>query len=650
MSAPVDHAGQQIRLGRELGRGGEGAVFELPDQPRFVAKVYHQPPDAAKQDKLRLMAAGVDARLREYAAWPEQTLHRAGDGAVIGFTMQRIDKRLPVHMVYSPAQRRELFPKARWDFLLFVARNLAAAFDTLHDHGHVLGDVNQGNALVGDDSRVILIDCDSFQVQAGDALHRCGVGVGHFTPPELQGITSFDEVTRTANHDNFGLALLIFHLLMGGRHPYSGVPQSHDVGHSLESDIREFRYAYARDAASRLLLPPPRSVPIDALPPEIAAMFESAFLDRGVTVRPTAHDWLTALDAAKSRLTECAREPMHVHARHRTSCPWCDLDRHHVRLFGNASGRVTVPSKIASEFDIKGMRQRLEQLPEQQPFKMLRLPAPGDTHHLTPVMGWKAAGIVTIPAVIGMAGVPFLFDAEMHPLIGFAAGSVAGLFLYAILEISKTPVPRGPGDPLVDAARERFLALERDLMLAIQRANVSSAELREALASRLDAFEQEIAAQEAARSGGANLRAFLGAQLIDRGAEDRIPLTDRIRLRGFGIESAADFDRARLAGIRFRDPDTPGELMAWKISLVQQFQKEQKSRKSARSGGNAAVPDALALSGQSIQRDLERLYERQASSGTEDHRWSRSDEARRISALRAQLIEAHEAWVRAARQ
>mgnify|MGYP000709306936 CR=1 FL=1 len=147
-----------------------------------------------------------------------------------------------------------------WDFLLYVARNTAAAFDTLHSHGHVLGDVNQGNVMVGGDSQVVLIDSDSYQIRAKDTVHLCEVGVSHFTPPELQGISSFKGVTRTPNHDNFGLALLIFHLLFGGRHPYSGVPLRKGVGDALETDIKEFRYAYARDAQNRGIAAPPGSI------------------------------------------------------------------------------------------------------------------------------------------------------------------------------------------------------------------------------------------------------------------------------------------------------------------------------------------------------------------------------------------------------
>ena len=49
-----------------------------------------------------------------------------------------------------------------------------------------MGDVNQNSFMVGRDSKVVLIDSDSFQINANGTLHLCEVGVSHFTPPELQ--------------------------------------------------------------------------------------------------------------------------------------------------------------------------------------------------------------------------------------------------------------------------------------------------------------------------------------------------------------------------------------------------------------------------------------------------------------------------------
>jgi len=330
----VTASGAEVRLGRELGKGGEGSVFEVPSLPNQVAKLYHQNLDKPKQDKLRYMACHVDQTLLQYAAWPQDTLASKSGGPVSGFLMPKVIGRDPIHMLYSPAHRRQNRPNAGWDFLLYVARNTAAAFEALHARGHVLGDVNQGNLMVGADSKVILIDCDSFQINAKGTLHICEVGVSHFTPPELQGLSSFRGVKRSANHDNFGLALLIFHLLFGGRHPFSGVPQKNEAGEALESDIKAFRYAYARDSKARGMLPPPRSIPSTVVPDAMQAMFEQAFTERGASGhRPTAQQWVAALDALRKRIKRCSSAQIHVYPDHLAQCPWCTLEQQGVVYF-----------------------------------------------------------------------------------------------------------------------------------------------------------------------------------------------------------------------------------------------------------------------------------------------------------------------------
>lgn len=351
LAAVLTSGGIPLRLGREIGKGGEGAVLEVGGMQGRVAKLYHRPPDRRKQAKLRFMAANADRLLLTQFAWPQETLHAARGGPPIGFLMPAVLGAESIHSVYSPAERRERRPRSGWDFLLCVARNTASAFATLHARGHVLGDVNQGNVVVARDGRVVLIDCDSFQVNADGEVHPCEVGVSHFTPPELQGIASFEDVVRTANHDNFGLALLVFHLLFGGRHPYSGVPMHPGAGDSLEADIRAFRYAYARDAAGRGLRPPPRSLPASLVPPAVERMFHVAFTEAGARgARPTAAQWVAALDAMRAGLRRCRASAMHVHPEHLSACPWCGLEREGVLHFVDLNGvhaRRVGPAGIA---------------------------------------------------------------------------------------------------------------------------------------------------------------------------------------------------------------------------------------------------------------------------------------------------------------
>src|SRR5262249_29253371 len=163
-----------------------------------------------------------------------------------------------------------------------------------HGKGYVVGDVNQSNVLVSEKALVALIDCDSFQVRDDGQVYRCEVGVSQYTPPELQGI-SFRDVTRTANHDRFGLAVPIFHLLFMGRPRFAGRYQG-SGGMPLERAIQEFRFAYAPDAVALQMTPPPHALPLEALAPDLRTLFVRA-LERGSErdgARPGAAEWHAA--------------------------------------------------------------------------------------------------------------------------------------------------------------------------------------------------------------------------------------------------------------------------------------------------------------------------------------------------------------------
>jgi hypothetical protein len=343
--ALLTSAGNTIEVVRELGRGGEGSVFALSSGNALVAKLYHSVLDVRKQAKLRHMAQSADEELKRYVAWPVDTLHLTPAGPVTGFLMKNVHGYLPAHSVYSPADRLRQLPGAGWDFLLFVARNAAAAFDTLHARGHVVGDVNQGNLLVAPNSTVVLIDSDSFQIQGRSELYLCEVGVSHFTPPELQGLSSFRGQARTPNHDRFGLAVLIFHLLFGGRHPFSGVPLARSDDETLEASIKAYRFAYALDHLSRGIAPPPRSVGLEIVTPRISALFGRAFTEEGAgRGRPSASEWQAALDEMRANLFKCSRFAYHRYSSHVAQCPWCRLEAQGVKYFG--SGHASAPITV----------------------------------------------------------------------------------------------------------------------------------------------------------------------------------------------------------------------------------------------------------------------------------------------------------------
>ncbi len=333
--AVFDSKGHSIPLGHRLGSGGEGDVYKVAiDGADLVAKIYHKPVNPEKQEKLMGMFRTSNDRLDGISAWPLGTLHNI-NGAVIGFLMQKMTGYLPIHELYGPAHRKQKFPNADWAFLIQAARNVAAAFSTMHSYSYVIGDVNQGNIFVAQNATIKLIDCDSFQIPINGRCHLCEGGVGHFTPPELQRVR-FRDVTRTANHDNFGLAVICFHLLFMGRHPFAGVYQGQGEM-PIERAISEFQFAFGTHANHREMKPPPYSLPFTSISQHVALLFERAFSEEGSRNdgRPRATDWVYVLDELRNQLRTCGYNPAHKYINGLPSCPWCDLERSGVPPFFN---------------------------------------------------------------------------------------------------------------------------------------------------------------------------------------------------------------------------------------------------------------------------------------------------------------------------
>lgn len=318
-----DSESNPISLGEQIGKGGEGSVYTIANSASYVAKIYHQAITSDKEDKIQAMVVNK-LDLAEFTAWPISALKSRN--RVVGFLMSRISGYRELHELYGPAHRKKYFPSADWPFLIFTARNLAAIFGSIHSYNHLIGDVNQRGILVSGQATCKLIDTDSFQIRLGQKVYTCDVGTPHFIPPELQG-KSLRGVIRTQNHDNFGLAVLIFQLLFMGRHPFAGrYLGAGDM--PIERAIKEHRFAFGLGAASKQVKPPPNAVGLSTCSPELAYLFESAFAETAVSTerRPDTQAWIKALDHFLRSLKQCTLNSSHKYYRELSSCPWCYLE------------------------------------------------------------------------------------------------------------------------------------------------------------------------------------------------------------------------------------------------------------------------------------------------------------------------------------
>jgi serine/threonine protein kinase len=313
----------------QLGSGGEGTIYLIDGSKPLAAKIYNKP-TSESENKLLAMLAAPPVDLTQSAehisiAWPIDLLDSCDTTpAFKGFLMPLVSKSdfRPIHVFYGPADRQKFCPLFDYSYMHRTARNLAAATSALHKKGYVIGDVNGRNVLVSDQALVTIVDTDSLQVPDSNGhLYRCPVGTDEFTPPELQG-KDFGTLDRKVEHDLFGLAVMIFQLLMEGTPPFAGEVK-HGGNFPPSERIMKGYFPYGSRSE---IVPPRQAPPFSLLYPKLQALFRDCFDSghRDPSRRPTADTWKEHLEEAESRLIKCSANVRHRFGDHLGSCPWCE--------------------------------------------------------------------------------------------------------------------------------------------------------------------------------------------------------------------------------------------------------------------------------------------------------------------------------------
>jgi hypothetical protein len=334
-----------VVLNTLLGQGGEGAVWSTSING-FAAKVYHRPTSPQTVAKLRAMLATPPQDPTRVTlghvsiAWPVELLFDNSD--CVGFLMPAIKSSLTLSTLVIPRLRKQRAAGFNAHYMIQAADNTTRAFENIHKEGHVIGDANSLNLLLSDRALVSLIDTDSFQITDGSTVYRCLVGTPEFTPSELYG-TPFAQIDRSEEHDRFGLGVLIFLLVYGGIHPFSGVWKRGNPPEIGEL-ICQGQYVYA--PRSRLK-PGPLHLPEDLVHPDVKTLFRRCFIDghSNPLNRPSAAEWRIALENALTEIIPCKRSNQHFYGSHLKRCPWCARFRKlNVDIFPPLSGAGSSPS------------------------------------------------------------------------------------------------------------------------------------------------------------------------------------------------------------------------------------------------------------------------------------------------------------------
>jgi len=557
-----------VRLGKQLGKGGEGTVFEVEGRPDSAAKIYLAAISTERADKLVAMAAVRTAALDQLTAWPTDVL-RQSDGKVCGFVMANLRASKDIHKLYSPKSRLADFPQADWRLVVRAALNTARAFSVLHQAGHLVGDVNHGGVRVSPDATVKLIDTDSFQISHQGRTFLCEVGVQDFTPPELHG-KAFKQVTRTASHDNFGLAVLIFQMLMNGRHPFAG-RYSGPGDMPIEKAIPEFRYAYGRDTARTRMSPPPLSASPAAASPWVSDLWERAFGTEGAKPggRPKAEEWVQALTKLEQNFKRCSSRPSHFYFNGLAECPWCPIERAGIALFGGAA--VVIPKLASGPFNLDAVWRDITTaaLPPMQAIPQLRaVPA---TPHMQGLGSrrtvWKTTGwlVGLLIAVLGIT-----LSAVFAPVwagLGWALGAWVNY--------------RGRSDLAPLNSGYQLAKAQYDGLSARWKQEQTDAQLQ-SKQNQLRPLRDEHAGLQAERERRYNalfnnrkqsaLKQFLDQFEIEQASILGVGAAKKAMLESFGIETAADVNRNAVLNVPGFGPALTDRVMKWRQEKEARFQ------------------------------------------------------------------------------
>ena len=525
--------------------------------------------------------------------------------------------------------------------MIHTGLNLSRSFEVMHGRSVVIGDVNSNNVVVHRNSTTHLIDCDSFQVPGDGMLFRCGVGVAEYQPPELQG-RDLSVVDRLPQHDLFGLAVMIFQLLFLGKHPFAGVLPARTGGaNAIGDNVAARRYFYGVHAVRMGLRPPPGSLTLTAVTPEIAALFGAAFVGNPAA-RPSAAAWRGALADLEQRTVACRRDPQHRYADG-AACPWCELERSGLHYFSlNPGGELKqIDESIWQRFGDRDVEAAWTQIAHVRAPAQVEPAIPHPRRYVTSPAGLWSAALATrfaLGAAVFVLGVLVLLSAG-QPFLAVCLG---------ILALTTGAACRPDARAIAAARRTRraqasaaYETAKREWYRAARGADFADA--REGLGKLCRALHEQRALlaherQALARSGELReRRAFLERHLL-AGSGIAMDARSRATLAAHGIDTAAAVGEAALRRVPGIPIATKQQLLGWRANLERTFRLQP--------GGGAADMKRL--------RELHLRHIRRRESGRRELlagparlRGIAAATERKRSALRHACYERGEAYRRA---
>jgi DNA-binding helix-hairpin-helix protein with protein kinase domain len=298
-----DAADRPLQLGKEIGRGGEGRIYQTvsPAHAGLVAKVWD--PGLDRDPSVLAQLQTLTRR-----GWPDPTGHPRvatlhgifsdAAAAPAGVLLAALPQEaLELAEVLTNADRHlaGFSVSLRWQMRMLA--RLSDVVARAHAERWVIGDLGPRNfAVLPDSGRVTAFDIDAWQPLRDAAPRRIAEDV---LSPEA---AASGDYRPTMEGDRWSLGITIALVLLNGRHPFDGVP----LGES-EGQVRANVIAGHNVLLGGGLRPTPDAPSIRQFAPRTRTLFEQ-LLERGAAPfkeRPTALAWTAALRDDERELTRC---------------------------------------------------------------------------------------------------------------------------------------------------------------------------------------------------------------------------------------------------------------------------------------------------------------------------------------------------------
>lgn len=203
---------QVILLGKELGKGGEGSIFET--NTPYVAKIYKSERITQRRyAKLKLMISKKIAF--KGICYPVSIIYNQND-EFVGYLMPRANGKEIQRSIFIKPLLMKNFPNWKKIDTVKLCITILEKIKYLNERNIILGDINPANILVVSPNEVYFVDTDSYQI----GEFPCPVGTVNYTAPEIQR-KNFASFLRTQGNENFAIATLLFMIMVPGKPPYA---------------------------------------------------------------------------------------------------------------------------------------------------------------------------------------------------------------------------------------------------------------------------------------------------------------------------------------------------------------------------------------------------------------------------------------------